>query len=127
MRSIIVIGDWIQSPDQSILNNYYEKSIDEKVSKYRIVAKKLAVAAIAVLSVLLVGRRGGTGAPLRAAVFILSLLQLRRRVTQRPICHFVPLTSLIPTRKEKEKKDIPLKLCYFLTSQPHESFQNFTN
>lgn len=77
--------------------------------KYRIVAKKLAVAAIAVLSVLLIGGGGGTGAPLRAAVLILPLLQLRRRVTQRPVCHFVPLTCLIPTRKIKIKKRHPIK------------------
>lgn len=74
---IILIGDWKQSTDRSILNNYYEKSTYEEVSKYRIVAKKLAVAAIAVLSVLLISGGGGTGAPLRAAVLILPLLQLR--------------------------------------------------
>ena len=60
--------------------------------------KELAVAAIAVLPVLLIGGRGGTGAPLRAAVFILALLQLRRRVAQRSISHFVPLTRLVPTQ-----------------------------
>lgn len=44
---------------------------------YRVMSEELAVAAIAVFPVLLVGRRRGTGAPLRAAVFILPLLQLR--------------------------------------------------
>lgn len=48
-----------------------------KLFKYRIVSKELAVAAVAVLPILLVGGRGGTGAPLRAAVLILPLLQLR--------------------------------------------------
>lgn len=74
---------------------------NKKVPMYRIVSEELAVAAVAVLPVLLVGRRRSAGAPLRAAVFILPLLYLRRRMAQRPISHFVPLTCLIPTKEKK--------------------------
>lgn len=61
--------------------------------------EELAVAAVAVFPVLLVGRRRGTGAPLRAAVFILPLLQLKRRVTQSTVCHFMPFACLVSTNK----------------------------
>lgn len=61
--------------------------------------EELAVAAVAVFPILLVGRRRGTGAPLRAAIFILPLLQLRRRVTQSTVCHFMPFARLVSTNK----------------------------
>ena len=83
------------------LNCYLKRAEEQNVSKYRIVSEELAVAAVAVLPVLLVGGRGGAGAPLRAAIFILPLLQLRRRVAQRPISHFVPLTCLVPSNHQK--------------------------
>lgn len=95
---------------QGTPNYYLKKRMQKKVSKYRIVSKELAVAAVAVLPVFLVGRRGGTGAPLRAAVFILPLLQLRRRVAQGPICHFVPFTCLVPTKN----KDINSRKAFVL-------------
>lgn len=62
-------------------------------------AEELAVAAVAVFPILLVGRRRGTGAPLRAAVFILPLLQLRRRVTQSTVCHFMSFACLVSANK----------------------------
>lgn len=61
--------------------------------------EELAVAAVAVFPILLIGRWRGTGAPLRAAVFILPLLQLRRRVTQSTVCHFMPFACLVSTNK----------------------------
>lgn len=95
-------------PNQTILNNQSDVRIYLKkdVAKYRVVAKELAVAAVAVLPILLVGGGGGAGAPLRAAVLILPLLQLRRGVTQRPVGHLVPLTRLIPVREAKKKTRI---------------------
>lgn len=56
------------------------KLLKWSIKPYRIVSKELAVAAVAVLPVFLICGRRGAGAPLRAAVFILTLLQLRRRV-----------------------------------------------
>lgn len=79
--------------------------------------EKLAVAAVAVFPVLLVGRGGGAGAPLRAAVLVLPLLQLRRGVTQRPIAHLVPLTRLIPVRKNTTEFNSNFKM--FLIIRGH--------
>lgn len=56
---------------------YVQINGGRSIKMYRVVSKELAVAAVAILSILLVGGRGRTGAPLRAAVFIFSLLQLR--------------------------------------------------
>lgn len=91
---------------------YYSRATKKRL-KYRIVPKELAVAAVAVLPILLIGGRGGTGAPLRAAVFILALLQLRRRVAQRPISHFVPLTRLVPTQIDIIDIDHQKGICIF--------------
>lgn len=74
---------------------------NKEVPMYRIVSKELAVAAVAVLPVLLVGGRRGAGAPLRAAVFIFPLLQFRWRMAQRSVSHFVPLTCLVPTKEKR--------------------------
>lgn len=73
-----------------------------RLLKYRVMPEELAVAAVAVFPILLVGRRGGTGAPLRAAVFVLPLLQLGRGVTQSTVCHFMPFTRLVSTNKRRK-------------------------
>lgn len=74
----------------------FPKITHQQQSTYRVVAEELAVAAVTVFSVLLIGGGGGTGTPLRAAVFILALLQLTRGMAQRPIRQFVPFTRLVP-------------------------------
>lgn len=98
--------------------------IQDSKAKYRIVSKELAVAAVAVLPVFLVGGRGGAGAPLRAAIFILALLHLWRWVAQRPIRHFVPFTCLVP----KKQTDINIsEVICFLNRHIYFLFHMFQN
>ncbi len=68
---------------------------------YPTVPKELAVAAVTVLSFFLVGGSGSGGTMLGAAVLVLTLLSVVRRVLIRPI----PLTAMPFTVRITEKND----------------------
>lgn len=70
-------------------------------ASYPAVPKELAVAAVTVLSFLLVGGGGGGGAMLGAAVLVLTLLPVVRLVLVRP----VPLTAVAFTVRITERRE----------------------
>lgn len=70
-------------------------------SSYPTVPKELAVTAVTVLSLFLVGRSGSGGAMLGAAVLILTLLSIVWLVVVGPI----PLTAMALTVRITENND----------------------